>query len=185
MVQSVHMQTALMMAKNTTGEENVQHRPHILNQFIYSSQQCLRTPAHCQALNNSPAGTHRSLEVQKLHLSFCSPSIHRWQKFIFSHNFTFYFLRAQFPLTVSVASARLRKCGSCLSNHEMRKMKLMTTHRQLVQEKHKQKLSNNNKKKGTEHYSIKVVPKFSKCRVFSPLMTLWQKESRCATKTKV
>lgn len=88
------------------------------------------------------------------------------------------FFRPQFPLPVSVASAHLRKYGSCLSNREMRKMKLMTTYRQLVQEKaHKQKLSNNNNKV-TEYHSIKVIPNFSECRLFFPLITLWQKESR-------
>lgn len=155
------MQTALMTTMNITGEENVQQHPHILNQFqstggsdmppfVYSFQQseCLRTPAHSHALNNSPAGTHTQVSGgSKASPFFCSPGIQRCQKFIFSHNFTFYFFRPQFPLTVSVASAHLRKYGSCLSNHEMRKMKLMTTYKELVQEKvHKQKLSNKKKK---------------------------------------
>lgn len=89
------------------------------------------------------------------------------------------FFRPQFPLPVSVASAHLRKYGSCLSNREMRKMKLMTTYRQLVQEKaHKQKLSNNNNKV-TEYHSIKVIPNFSECRLFfSPHNTLAKGKQR-------
>lgn len=152
------MQTALMKTTNVTGEKNVQQHPHILKQFqctggphmtqfIYSFQQCLRTPAHSHALNNFPARTHSQVSGgSKASPIFCSPGIQRCQKLISPHNFTFYFFRPQFPLTGSVASAHLRKYGSCLSNHEMRKMKLMTTYRELVQEKvHKQKLSNKKK----------------------------------------
>lgn len=72
MVHLEHMQTALMMTMNVTGEENVQQHSHILNQFqatggpdmaqcIYSFQQCLRTSAHSHALNNSPARTHKQV----------------------------------------------------------------------------------------------------------------------------
>lgn len=145
MVQSEHMQTALMMTMNIRGEENVQQHPHILNQFQATGGPDICTLPCTEQLScwNSHTGLWR---FESITLLFGSPSIHSCQKFIFSHNFTFCFFRPQFPLTVSVVSAHLRKYGSCLSNHEMRKMKLMTTYRELAQEKvHKQKLSNKKK----------------------------------------
>lgn len=114
-------------------------------QFIYSFQQsgCLRTPTLSHALNNSLTETHRQVSgLLKSFTIFGGPSIQRCRKSNFSDNFTLHFFRPQFPLTVSVASAHLRKYEPHLSNHEMRKMKLMTTYKELVQDKaHKQKLS--------------------------------------------
>lgn len=67
----------------------------------------------------------------------------------------------------------------------MRKMKLMTTYKELVQEKvHKQKLSN--KKKSDRRLFYKGNTQLFKVQAFffSPLITLWQKESRGPTKKK-
>lgn len=132
-----------------------------------SSIQCWNTPTLAHALNSSPAGTHTWVSGDSKPWLFLVAQVFqkRCQKSNFSDRFT-YFFRPQFPLTVSVASARLRKYDPNLSNHEMRKMKLMTTYKELVQGNvHKQK-NFPTKRTGTEHKSIKVATNVSKYSFF-------------------
>lgn len=82
------------------------------------------------------------------------------QKSNFSDNFTSHFFRPLFPLTVTTASAHLRKYDPNLSNHETRKMKFMTMTKG---EEHKQKASK--KTYRTDYSSVKIASNSLKYRL--------------------
>lgn len=152
------------------------------------SIQCWNTPTLAHALNSSPAGTHTWVSGDSKPWLFLVAQVFqkRCQKSNFSDRFA-YFFRPQFPLTVSVASARLRKYDPNLSNHEMRKMKLMTTYKELVQGNvHKQKLSNKKNwdriqvyKGGNQCFKVQIAFFFLSSPPF--IITLLQEQSRSHT----
>lgn len=85
--------------------------------------------------------THGSLEIQRPAL-VAQVLKQRCQNLTALDSCMSHFFRPLFPMTVTIASAHLRKYDPNLSNHEMRKMTFMTTtkgkvHKQEVSKKHK------------------------------------------------